>query len=74
MMLARELSKPYAAKKAAWIRVPDDETWLKMLYMVLDGANSDGKEWVRAAGFEEQGDVAKSLEQAFGNGAGNAGP
>ncbi|KAM3501344.1 hypothetical protein MY10362_005633 [Beauveria mimosiformis] len=59
-LLAQRASKPYLdrAQRPPWIRLADDETWLKAHYALLDsveGADVDaGKEprWVRSAGFD----------------------
>ncbi|OAA41844.1 hypothetical protein BBO_05203 [Beauveria brongniartii RCEF 3172] len=59
-LLAQRASRPYLdrAQRPAWIRLADDETWLKAHYALLDsveGADVDaGKEsrWVRSAGFD----------------------
>ncbi|KAM3563438.1 hypothetical protein MY1884_001256 [Beauveria asiatica] len=59
-LLAQRASRPYLdrAQRPAWIRLADDETWLKAHYALLDsveGADvAAGKEprWVRSAGFD----------------------
>lgn len=51
LLLAQELSKKYADKP--WIRIADDETWLKMHYLLLDSVENQDSRWVRSAGFAE---------------------
>jgi len=59
-LLAQRASKQYLdrAQRPAWIRLADDETWLKAHYALLDSVEGadvgPGKEprWVRSAGFD----------------------
>ena len=53
MLLAQRLSQKYADRP--WIRIKDDDMWLKIHYCLLEGTESTGEEgrWVRTAGFEE---------------------
>lgn len=62
-LLAQKLSKPYLDKlqRPAWLRLADDELWLKAHYILLDateGVEGLGLEgnmirWVYGIGFEE---------------------
>ena len=51
MLLARQLSRPYADRP--WIRMAGDDMWLKALYLLLDAVNGGGSRWVFGCGFDE---------------------
>ncbi|KAM0457835.1 hypothetical protein ACHAPV_006380 [Trichoderma viride] len=53
LLLAQELSQKYAGRP--WIRIADDETWLKVHQILLQGTEGPQEPalWVRSAGFEE---------------------
>jgi hypothetical protein len=50
-LLAQQISREYAGRP--WIRVVDDDMWLKMHYLLLDSVEGQNALWVRSAGFEE---------------------
>lgn len=51
LLIAQDMSKKYADRP--WIRIKNDDMWLKMHYMILDGNEKIDPKWVRSAGFEE---------------------
>ncbi|KAF7546441.1 hypothetical protein G7Z17_g8437 [Cylindrodendrum hubeiense] len=51
LLLAQRVSKPYEGRP--WIRIPDNDAWLKAQYLLLDGNEHWEVKWVRAGGFEE---------------------
>ncbi|PTB35431.1 uncharacterized protein TrAFT101_008980 [Trichoderma asperellum] len=53
LLIAQELSRKYAGRP--WIRIADDETWLKVHQILLQGTEGPQEPalWVRSAGFEE---------------------
>lgn len=51
LLIAQEVSKKYADRP--WLRIQDDEVWLKIHYLLLDGNEKIEPRWVRSAGFEE---------------------
>ena len=51
LLIAQNLSKKYVDRP--WIRIKDDDMWLKMHYLILDGNEKIDPKWVRSAGFEE---------------------
>ena len=57
LLLAQKLTEKYAnaAKPPAWIRIADNDTWLRIHYALLDSVEGTGQEgrYVRSAGFEE---------------------
>lgn len=57
LLLAQKLTEKYAsaAEPPAWLRIKDNDTWLRIHYALLDsveGAGQDGR-YVRSAGFDE---------------------
>ncbi|RFU72381.1 hypothetical protein TARUN_9877 [Trichoderma arundinaceum] len=53
LFIAQELSRKYAGKP--WIRIADDQTWLKMHQVLLQSTEGpqEPSMWVRSAGFED---------------------
>lgn len=51
LSICEELVQKYNDK--SWRKITSPETWLKMHYMVLDGAEDNTATWVRSAGFDE---------------------
>jgi hypothetical protein len=51
LLIAQDMSRKYADRP--WVRIKNDEMWLKMHYMILDGNEKIDPKWVRSAGFEE---------------------
>ncbi|KAL7949130.1 hypothetical protein V8C42DRAFT_313399 [Trichoderma barbatum] len=51
--IAQELSRKYAGRP--WIRIADDETWLKMHQVLLESTEGPQEPslWVRSAGFDD---------------------
>ncbi|KAI8182691.1 hypothetical protein KHU50_002349 [Colletotrichum sp. SAR 10_65] len=49
--ICQELSQKYSNKP--WIRIKNDDEWLKLHYSVLDGTEHSGTKWVRSTGLEE---------------------
>lgn len=54
LLLAQRVSQPYQDRP--WIRIPDDDAWLRAQYLLLDGNEHWEVKWVRAGGFEEAWD------------------
>lgn len=66
LMLAQELTAKYLDKKPAWLRITDDETWLKMHYALLDAVEdipSSELRFVRSSGFDEAWAEVPKLEK-----------
>lgn len=51
LLIAQDMSRKYSDRP--WIRIKNDDMWLKMHYMILDGNEKIDPKWVRSAGFEE---------------------
>ncbi|KAL6402538.1 hypothetical protein AUP68_15018 [Ilyonectria robusta] len=51
LLLAQRVSQPYQDRP--WIRIPDDDAWVRAQYLLLDGNEHWEVKWVRAGGFEE---------------------
>lgn len=51
LLIAQEVSKPYAGKN--WLRLRRDDDWLAVHYLLLDGVEGQSSQWVRSAGFDE---------------------
>ncbi|KAI8180500.1 hypothetical protein K4K51_002573 [Colletotrichum sp. SAR 10_75] len=49
--ICQELSQKYSNKP--WIRIKNDDEWLKLHYSVLDGTEHSGTKWVRSTGLDE---------------------
>ncbi|KAI1505859.1 HypA protein [Biscogniauxia marginata] len=47
--IGHEISKKYEDRE--WLKIKGD-LWTKIAYMVIDGAESPGRTWVRSAGFD----------------------
>lgn len=50
LLVAQEETNKWGTKD--WIRVQDDD-WLRLHYLLLDGVEGQESPWVRAAGFED---------------------
>lgn len=57
LLLAQKLSQDYinAPNRPAWVRITDDETWLRIHYALLDSVEpyKEGDQYLRPAGFAE---------------------
>lgn len=52
LILAQRSSKKYIDRP--WIRIKDDATWLRAMYLLLDSTKyHEGFPWVRSAGWDE---------------------
>ncbi|KAL7797506.1 hypothetical protein V8C37DRAFT_369699 [Trichoderma ceciliae] len=53
LFIAQELSRKFAGKP--WIRIADDETWLKIHHVLLESTEGPQEPalWVRSAGFDD---------------------
>ncbi|KAJ0388076.1 hypothetical protein COL922a_001059 [Colletotrichum nupharicola] len=49
--ICQELSQKYSNKP--WVRIKNDDEWLKLHYSVLDGTEHSGTKWVRSTGLDE---------------------
>ena len=68
LLLAQRLTAKYLDKqpRPAWLRVTDDEAWLKMHYALLDaveGIPQNESRFVRSAGFDEAWTDVPKLEK-----------
>lgn len=51
LLIAQDLSRKYAGRP--WIRIADDDTWLRAHYILLEGGQLGEPFWVRTAGLDE---------------------
>lgn len=51
LLIAQEASQEFVGKP--WIRIGDNQMWLNVHYMLLDGIQGPNGVWVRSAGFDE---------------------
>ncbi|KAL7931253.1 hypothetical protein V8C35DRAFT_310812 [Trichoderma chlorosporum] len=66
LFLARELSEKFAG--APWVRIADDQTWLKAHQVLLESTEGPQEPslWVRSAGFEDAWqNVPKAADDQF---------
>ncbi|KHN94618.1 uncharacterized protein MAM_07524 [Metarhizium album ARSEF 1941] len=60
LLLAQRVSRKWAGK--AWIRIAQDQDWLKAHYMLLKSVEGQEPPWVRSAGFDEAWSAVPRLE------------
>lgn len=57
LLLAQRITRPYLERKERpeWLRIVDDQTWLKAHYILLDASENQPEErhWVRDIGFDD---------------------
>ncbi|KYK56790.1 HypA protein [Drechmeria coniospora] len=51
LLLAQEVSRPWQSRP--WLRIRNDDEWLKLMYMLLGSVHGQPSQWIRSAGFKE---------------------
>lgn len=51
LLLAQDVSRKWKGRE--WIRLGEEEDWIKAHYMLLKGVEGEETLWVRSAGFKE---------------------
>ncbi|KAF7559043.1 hypothetical protein G7046_g5112 [Stylonectria norvegica] len=62
LVLAQHVSRKYADRP--WIRIVDEDMWLRIHFILLDGTEHLDPKWVRSAGFEEAWDEQQKAGNA----------